>query len=256
MAAAATDPSQSSPDTGAGLQRHRIARLVVLGAFLTIFLLVTAVIGIAGNDEKSAAAAVAEKTFNSILPVLAGWVGTVLAFYFSAQSLERTSTSLDKALSQAGATPAGGGATVSEKMIPYASIRERIDLQETAPEKILLSDLQEKFKTGVTRLVFVDKGVFRYLVHAATLNAFIVKRGTVEVPPATFADMLLDADTLTQISKLVVFVPANATLGEARTALASVAGAQDLIVTGTGNASGTMLGWITNVDLIKALTAG
>ena len=35
---------------------------------------------------------------SAILPVLAGWVGTVLAFYFSASSHERTSSSLDKVI--------------------------------------------------------------------------------------------------------------------------------------------------------------
>jgi hypothetical protein len=65
--------------------------------------------------------------------------------------------------------------------------------------------------------------------------------------------MLADEETLSQISKLVVFVAGTATLGDAKTALDKVAGAQDIIVTATGNSTEPMLGWLSNIDLIKAL---
>ncbi len=111
-------------------------------------------------------------------------------------------------------------------------------------------------------MLFTERGVFRYVVHIGTLNAFILKRqaGTTATPPipfdlakATFADMLADEETLRQIAKLVVFVSASTSLGDAKTALDNVNGAQDIIVTGGGNATEPMLGWLSNVDLIKAL---
>ena len=69
----------------------------------------------------------------------------------------------------------------------------------------------------------------------------------------TFADILLDQDTVTQISKLVVFVSASTNLRDAKASMDKVNGAQDVIVTPTGNATETMLGWLTNVDLTKAV---
>jgi hypothetical protein len=242
------------------LGRDRLARLVVVGSFLTIFLLVAALLGLAQSGSQPASEA-AKSAFNAILPVLAGWVGTVLAYYFSAASQERTSQSLDKAINKAGdgTDPAS---PVSEKMTPLSSIVGLQKLEDTKPSAISIADLQKAFEktlpngAKVTRLLFTEKGIFRYVVHGSELNAFIVKNpGAVAADSKmSFADMLADEATLRQISKLVVFVAADATLADAKAALDKVNGAQDIIVTGSGNATDPMLGWLSNVDLIKALT--
>ncbi|MFZ3310922.1 MAG: hypothetical protein WA280_16295, partial [Xanthobacteraceae bacterium] len=86
----------------------------------------------------------------------------------------------------------------------------------------------------------------------STLNAFLVGKDS-NPAQLTFADMLQDPNVLNQISKLVVFVSANTTLADAKSALDKVSGAQDIIVTATGNATDPMLGWLSNVDLIGAL---
>jgi len=188
------------------------------------------------------------------MAVLAGWVGTVLAFYFSAASQERTSASLDKVIGQSGGGP-GPSAPVSAKMIPYSSIVGLQDLGKTKPQDISIEVLQSAFAATlpngakVTRLLFIENGVFKYILHVSTLNAFIVKHPVEK----TFAAMLLDEETLRQISKLVVFVAANATLGDAKTALDKVTGAQDIIVTSSGSATEPMLGWLSNIDLTKVL---
>jgi hypothetical protein len=252
------------------LGRDRLARLVVVGSFLTLFLLVGTLLALAQQRADKELSDVATNAFNAILPVLAGWVGTVLAFYFSAASQERTSASLDKAISQTGGT-VGTGALVSEKMIPLASILELQDLTGRKPEDIKLANLQVLYKKDqsgggkVTRLIFIEKNVFRYIVHESALNAFILSKtaasaigegqSPAKVENLTFANMLADPQTLHDISKLVVFVSAAATVGEAQTTLNSVSGAHDVIVTGSGNASAPMIGWLSNVDLTKALAA-
>ena len=245
--------------------RNRLARLVVVGSFLTLFLLVGTLLVLAqGGADSKDAATTAQNAFNAILPVLAGWVGTVLAFYFSAASQERTSVSLDKAIGQSTATT-GPSTPVSQAMIALGSILKLQDLGLKKPEEIPLTELETAFKEPgpkgmiASRLVFVENSVFRHIVHISTFNAFVLKRTTgnnsTTIDKLTFADMLADPETLNQITKLVVFVPATASVGEAKTALDSVVGAQDVIVTGSGDAGAPMLGWLSNVDLIKALTA-
>jgi hypothetical protein len=280
--------------------RQRLAFLVVIGSFLTIFLLVGALLSIAELSTSNLHASdLAEKTFNVILPVLAGWVGTVLAFYFSAQSMERASASLDKAI--ASGSPADGK-TASEIMVPRGQIKELIDLDKEGEkaDELNLSVLRGRF-TGpsggelkppaatatpagetppaapaaigspppspapddtqrspqvpavpVTRLIFVNGAVFRYVLHISTLNAFLVKRAS-DVATLTFETLRSDPDMLRQISRLVVFVSAATTLKDVKVALDRVPGAQDVIVTATGNSSDPMLGWISNVDLVKTL---
>jgi hypothetical protein len=230
--------------------RNRIARTVVLGSFLTLFLLIIAVVGLAQTSNTTASDA-AKTALNTILPVLAGWVGTVLAFYFSSASQERTSASLDKAIAQSGGS-SDQSTLASEKMIPLSKIEavQKLDSDNT-PDKISIATLKSTFNDTITRILFIENGVFKYIVHIATLNAFLVGKDG-NAAQLTFADMLLDPDVLNQISKLVVFVSASSTLADAKAALDKVPGAQDIIVTATGNATDPMLGWLSNVDLIKA----
>lgn len=231
--------------------RDRIASTVVLGSFLTLFLLVIAVVSLSESTNSGASEA-AKTAFNTILPVLAGWVGTVLAFYFSSASQERTSATLDKAIDKVtgGSDPS---TLVSDKMIPLEKIAgiQKLDGDNT-PDKIKLDALQNTFNDFITRILFVQNGVFEYIVHVGTLNAFLVGNDG-NATQLTFADMLKDPNTLTQISKLVVFVSANTTLADAKVALDKVTGAQDIIVTATGKSSEPVIGWLSNVDLIKAL---
>jgi hypothetical protein len=234
--------------------RDRLAQYVVVGSFLTLFLLVSALIGLAQISIPQVRET-ATNAFTAILPVLAGWVGTVLALYFSAASHQ---ASLE-AISRSGGRP-GPSTWVSEKMIPVSSIVGLKRLEEKGPQDISILDLQQAFRgqlpngAKVTRLLFVERGIFKYIMHFATLNAFIVKNpaGATE---KTFADMLADEETLRQISQLVVFVSASTTLGDAKAALDKVSGAQDIIVTGSGNATEPMLGWLSNIDLTKTLQA-
>ncbi len=151
---------------------------MVVGSFLTLFLLVGALIGLAQNDNKDASET-AKNAFTAILPVLAGWVGAVLAFYFSAASQERTSASLEKIISQTSGAPTPG-TLVSEKMIPLASIAELQKLEAgTTPKDIRISKLQTAFEqqlpngTKLTRLLFIEGGVFKYVVHIAPSMLFL-----------------------------------------------------------------------------------
>jgi hypothetical protein len=228
--------------------RDQLARLVVVGSFLTIFLLV-AVLMVVAQGPNQGPTQIAERAFTTVLPVLAGWVGTVLAFYFSAAA---NAEALDKVISGAPSTPT---ATVSDKMIPRASIKGLFDFsnQDTTPDKITLEKLQAQFQQpGISRLVFVNKDIFQYVMHESALNAYLVKNKESQ-PSVSFTAMLQDADLKVQISTLAVFIKAAATLAEAKDALNAVAGAQDIMVTTTGTASGSLLGWLTNVDLTKAL---
>jgi hypothetical protein len=256
-----TGAGPSSGLTSADLSsrlRYRLSQYVVIGSFLTLFLLVAALLGI-GRVGGKEAADLADKTFTTILPVLAGWVGTVLAFYFSTQQLESTNARLQQAIEHIGDGPPAQ-ARVTEKMIPVATIRHLYKLEERPSATIRLLELKGWFDLQaeggpVTRLVFIENGQFRYVLHVGTLNAFLASRPTGTSIDSLFLDDLLKEDYYrNHIANLVAFVGPDATLARVKAALDSVPGAQDIIVSSTGDRNGQMLGWITNVDLIKALS--
>jgi hypothetical protein len=142
-------------------------------------------------------------------------------------------------------------------MIAFASIRYPYDLSQRSPQDIPLDELKQRFQGNggppVTRLVFHSNQNFRYVLHVGTLNQFLVKPAP--TPPTNFDDLLKDPESRKQISELIAFVRASATLADAKAALEAVPGAQDIIVTETGAPIDRMLGWLTNVDLTKNLTA-
>jgi hypothetical protein len=230
--------------------RDQIARLVVVSSFLIVFLLIATLIALAKFKAADAVSSAAEKAFNAILPVLAGWVGTVLAFYFSSASQEHTNDILDKAMERAAGRPVDG-TLVSAKMILVSKILGLQKLEVTKPSTLGLTALRALFSGKLTRLMFLENGAFKYLLHVGTLDKFLTKAPA--NPAATFEDLLKDSDIVTEISKLVVFVPFESTLAEAKAALDKVAGAQDIIVTATGNPTEPVIGWLTNNDLTKAL---
>jgi hypothetical protein len=58
-------------------------------------------------------------------------------------------------------------------------------------------------------------------------------------------------DTVKSIVSKLAFVPLTATLADARDRLANVKGAQDVIVTKTGQATEAAEGWLTNASLAR-----
>lgn len=233
--------------------RDQIARLVVVSSFLIVFLLIATLIALAKFKAADAVSNAAEKAFNAILPVLAGWVGTVLAFYFSSASQEHTNDILDKAMERAAGRPVDG-TLVSAKMILVSKILGLQKLEQTKPSTLGLTALRALFSDKLTRLMFLENGAFKYLLHVGTLDKFLTTAPA--NPAATFEDLLKDSDIVNEISKLVVFVPFESTLAEAKAALDKVAGAQDIIVTATGNPTEPVIGWLTNNDLTKSLVVG
>jgi hypothetical protein len=72
-----TTTSEQATARASQVGRDRLAMLVVVGSFITLLLLVSALVGLANQTSSGEAAKTA---FTTVLPVLAGWVGTVLAF--------------------------------------------------------------------------------------------------------------------------------------------------------------------------------
>jgi hypothetical protein len=66
---------------------------------------------------------------------------------------------------------------------------------------------------------------------------------------------LQDADTNRTVSTQVVYVGPSTPLTIAKAALDAVPGATDIVVTSNGKRDAEMVGWLSNVDLIRGLSA-
>ncbi len=206
--------------------------------------------------------------FNSVLPVFATWVGTVIAFYFTNESYraaaQSTRESFSAGLERLKATP------VKAAMLP----RSRMVVFKLAAggslDALLVGDIDAKFETPgangdrVSRLAFLDADdKFVAVIHRSiwmelladnlrTNPQLLQQNGAVgpliaaNVPaatsPRTYADLIKGA---------VAFVGVDQSLADAKTAMEAVKGAQDVMVTQSGAANAPVIGWIMNIDIAR-----
>jgi hypothetical protein len=92
-----------------------------------------------------------------------------------------------------------------------------------------------------------------YIVHQSGLFKFVADKALVGLDAAgidrlTLQDLVDDAELKNWVTNIVYF-SGQASVGEAKKAMESQKGCQDLIVTETGSKAEPMLGWMTNVDM-------
>jgi hypothetical protein len=191
--------------------------------------------------------------FNSLLPLLGTWVGTVLAYYFSKKNFESASNSVERMVTltteqKLRALP------VDEEMIrPSDIVLQRIPPGKT-PDDVLLKDLLAKLGGNITRIPIVDdRGAVLYIVHQSGLYRFLSEQAlagmsTADIEKLTLQNLADDAEIKNWITN-IVFIPEQSSVADAKRRLEEQKGCQDLIVTRTGSPSEPMLGWMTNVEI-------
>lgn len=190
----------------------------------------------------------ARLVFASVLPLLGTWVGTVLAFYFARENLQAATESTARLVGRIQPrTP------VLEVMIPRTRIISHDLLAGVDARVVQLVELYNKMTTGkVGRIpIFNPSGAVLYVVHKATIDSYA---GSLQPPkdPAALTETmgdLLDKPDLKKAVEAIGFVSPNAVVEEARAALRSVEGSNDVFVTTSGKPTDTVIGWLTNTDL-------
>lgn len=144
----------------------------------------------------------------------------------------------------------GSNQPIRDVMIP----RDRITVFVANDEdvNIPLTDIMSVIGPGITRVPVLEaSGRLRYLIHQSILTRCLADwSGTA---PPNLADLASDGETLAMIRDTIAFVAEDATSRDAKAAMESVAGCQDVIVTASGNRAEPVAGWVTNVDLGRIL---
>ncbi|QTF93846.1 hypothetical protein [Halomonas sp. BM-2019] len=191
--------------------------------------------------------------FNSLLPLLGTWVGTVLAYYFSRKNFESASYSVERMVTLT-TDQRLQQLTVAQEMLRISEITLfRIPAGKSA-ENILLKDLVAKLGGKITRIPIVnDKDVVLYILHQSSLYRFygektLAGKSAVELEGFTLQDLVNDAELKSWVTN-IVFVSEKVTVADAKKQMEHQTGCQDLVVTKSGSKNEPMLGWMTNVDI-------
>jgi len=210
---------------------------VTLAALLAIWLAAAG----AGRAE------MARLVFASILPLFGTWVGTVLAFYFAKENLQAaTESTIRLAGRRDPATP------VSEAMVPRSKIRSHdLGADEDAGTLLVATLLSEMRAAGFRRIpILTAAEAVSYVVHDSTIAKFAEEKGKRpgQLDAEPFSELLNFATLRAQVEAIGV-VGAEADLGQARSAMRSVAACNDVFVTKYGRRGDPVVGWLTNTEL-------
>jgi len=246
----ATPASNDQP--GQSSEITEIAKLVLGISGIGILVIAAVALGgaaLTGKPEQFKDTS--QLVFNSLLPLLGTWVGTVLAYYFSRKNFESASQSVERMVT-ATTEQRLGQLFVQKEMLSSRQITVYQIPPGKSPKDALLKELRIKLGDKITRIPIVDSnGVVLYIVHQSGLFKFIAEKalaGGADIEKLTLQDMVDDAELKNWVTN-IVYIPEGASVAAAKAKMDEQKGCQDLIVTKTGSKTEPMLGWMTNVDI-------
>lgn len=232
--------------------RSRIAPLILalgagaivilsLGIILAFSLISNSNTNVSGNIDT-----LIMGVFTAVLPVLATWVGTVLAFYFTNESYKQAA---ETSRAAARVTPPERR-PVADRMIPYEKIaKDEADTREAA-DAIKMDKLFAMMSPPVTRVIVFEKGAQNpiYIIRKKLIpEAWTQQAGPW---PQTISDYRkLDGGRTGSDSTNFGFVSPNASVEEVREIMQTT-NTVDVFVSRSGQKNEPILGWLTD-DLVK-----
>jgi hypothetical protein len=218
-------------------------------------ILLTASISLWGAYRTSEAqfSETSQLVFNSLLPLLGTWVGTVLAYYFSKTNFETASNSVERMVTLT-TEQRLRQLSVDKEMLRPADIKMYRLPSGKSEKDVPLKDLLALLGGKITRIPITDeKNVVRYILHQSGLYRFVAEQAiagktAAEVDKLTLQDLVDDAELKNWVTN-IAYVPEQASVADAKLELERRQGCQDLIVTPSGKKDEPMVGWMTNVDI-------
>jgi hypothetical protein len=232
-------------------ETSEIARLILTISGIGIIVIAGVALAGAGFSGAAQFKDTSQLVFNSLLPLLGTWVGTVLAYYFSRKNFESASQSVERMVTLT-TDQKLGQLFVQKEMLRPGEITVYSIPNGQGPKDVLLKDLRGKLGGKITRIPVVDsKGVVLYIIHQSGLFKFIAEKavaGGTAIDKLTMQDLVDDAELHNWVTN-IVYISEGASVADAKAKMDEQKGCQDLIVTKSGSKSEPMLGWMTNVDI-------
>src|SRR5262249_32674788 len=110
--------------------------------------------------------------FAAVLPLLASWVGTILAFYFSKENFLAAAQTVNKMALDVSGLERLKTISAREKMRPLAAITYE-QVQRLSDEKKRITELLMKFASFERMLILDQNNVFRYLIYRSMVDRYL-----------------------------------------------------------------------------------
>ena len=177
----------------------------------------------------------------TVLPVIATWVGTVLAFYFTRENFKAASEATQR-LVESVTSERLQSISVAEVMVRFKEIDGIIKFSDVGTTKT--SDLIKKLAGKVNLLIVADTGqIVKHVIHDS-----LVYRYKANAPSGTdplLSELLADAEYAAKVSA-IGFVDSQKTLADVQTLMETIPDCRDVFITSNGQKDGEAIGWITD----------
>ncbi|MGD0612953.1 MAG: hypothetical protein ABSB41_15750 [Anaerolineales bacterium] len=190
--------------------------------------------------------------FNTILPVIGTWVGTVIAFYFGRENYETASQQTLAATKQSSSTEDVGKKSVTGLMMPLKDMAYLNIPQGQDDTNIYLSDVKAKFTDKYTRLPILNSDNFpKYMIHVDAVNEYNSQSGRPN-DKDTLAKFIAEGQSKNKefgVNKGFVVVPSQALVEDAKKQMDKITNCQDIFITDKGTDKEPLMGWIPDTKL-------
>jgi hypothetical protein len=183
----------------------------------------------------------------TLLPLWATWVGTILAFYFGKSNFEAATKSYQEIIKTLTPEEKMASIKVQNVMIPFNQI-EYIQYKEPYSEKIENILKNPKFKE-FNRFAFIDDNkILKYMIHKVQFTNYIASKAfeKEDVTTFTFDKFLSENKDNKYVLNTSTFVSITSNLLDAKQKMDSIKECQDVFITQTGKDTEPILGLITN----------
>lgn len=253
----------SEADKNSKESRNTIAFLVLAASFVIVGLLAALTIIFSKDDLCN--------VFNLMLPVIATWVGTVIAFYFGKENFESANKEAREILKVKEEKTKKPVEVIMKRIFDITSF----DLEGRKEEDIQLDKLIEKYTESANRLPVLNADSSpKYMIHRSSINDFLLeKKGKEDTEDKKddqnddkngkkksytlkeFIDFCKSKDKEFVIGKSFVIVSENTTIEDAKRKMEAAGSfCQDIFITKNGGENEPLTGWISNLRLSRYLT--
>jgi len=228
--------------------KHYVAYVIL--TFSAVVLLALGIAAIITDPKNSIT------IFNIILPVIASWVGTVLAYYFGRENFVAANEQV-RELVQRLSPDQIAKSPVTSLMRAFADTKNLRIAEGQADKDIKLSELLDKFDGKlITRLPIMNMNNSpKYMIHESKINKYVADGGKKDDSLEAFLASQKKNGIEFGINKGFVIVSEEATIAEAKRKMEDIPTCQDIFITKKGTADEPLTGWISNMRLGKYLEA-
>jgi hypothetical protein len=230
-------------------RNRTILTLIIVSSGIVLIALLALIIILLASDEEQFESA--KWVFNAIIPLIASWIGTVIAFYFGRENFESATRQAMALTRETLDDLSVENIMINVKTIVYRKIDEADDTKSLLNPIITLYKDIDKDRIPIFSPLLKP----RFVIQRSTMIDYINSKQSTK-PDLNLKDMLNDNPKKFsfEASEGFVVVSRTNTVEEALNKMNSIKGCQDVFVTDSGKETGEVIGWLTNTMINRFLT--